>query len=74
MDFSAAQRAAHAEEYAETMMSLHESRLVADAYATQRQAYVDQAGQFLQHCEMHFWWSATRVGKNGSLVEPGKWM
>ncbi|KAL1939097.1 hypothetical protein VTO73DRAFT_10357 [Trametes versicolor] len=70
MDFSAAQRAAHAEEYAETMISLLKDwdKLSPNAQVEQRRAFVQEASEFLQGCEIHFWRSAKRLEKNGSLV------
>lgn len=70
MDFSAAQRAAHAEEYAETMMLLFHAypKLSPEAHSAQRRTYVEEASAFLQGCEVHFWRSGTRVAKNAALV------
>ncbi|KAL1942572.1 hypothetical protein VTO73DRAFT_6174 [Trametes versicolor] len=68
MDFSAAQR--HAQEYAETMISLLKDwdKLSPNAQVEQRRTFVDEASNFLQGCEIHFWRSAKRLEKNGSLV------
>ncbi|KAH9852176.1 hypothetical protein C2E23DRAFT_903981 [Lenzites betulinus] len=72
MDFSAAQRAAYTEEYAATMAALFGgwSRLSPEAQAAQHQAFMHEASDFLQGCEVHFWRSGKRVQQNGALVPP----
>lgn len=74
MDFSAAQRAAHAEEYADTMVSLFRNwdALSPEAQAVQRREFVREASDYLQGCEIHFWRSAKRIQQNGALVPPEK--
>ncbi|OBZ71985.1 hypothetical protein A0H81_08091 [Grifola frondosa] len=74
MDFSAAQRAAHAEEYAETMISLVGGwdLLSADLKAEHRKGLLDEASAYQQGCEIHFGRSATRIKKNGALIPPDR--
>ncbi|KAH7908555.1 hypothetical protein BJ138DRAFT_1128352 [Hygrophoropsis aurantiaca] len=70
MDFSAAQRSAHAEEYADLIISLQPSfnDLSPEAQNIERQHLVKEASEVQIGCDVHFWRSATRLKKNGALV------
>lgn len=72
MDFSAAQRAAHAEEYAELIIFLNESfhKLTRQSQAIERKQYIEEAKEAEVGCDVHFGRSAIRVKKNGALVPP----
>ncbi|KAF8160548.1 hypothetical protein K438DRAFT_1985650 [Mycena galopus ATCC 62051] len=72
MDFSAAQRAAQAEEYAEAIISVTPgfSQLSSEAQAVERQALVREAEAAVLGCDVHFWRSADRIMKTHSLVPP----
>jgi hypothetical protein len=72
MDFSAAQRSAHAEEYADAVTALQPSfrDLLAESQVRERKRYVDEAAEAVLGCGVHFWRSATRIKKNGVLVPP----
>ncbi|KII94260.1 hypothetical protein PLICRDRAFT_171919 [Plicaturopsis crispa FD-325 SS-3] len=72
MDFSVAQRNAHAEEYASVMLSrlpsVHD--LSNEAIAVERRRYIEEARAAEIGCETHFYRSSTRLKKNGLLVPP----
>lgn len=68
MDFSAAQQAAHASEYADIMMATH-SGLAPEAYKAQREHYLTEAKEAQRGCTVHFWRSATRLKRNAALIE-----
>lgn len=72
MDFSAAQRSAHAEEYAELIIYLNKSfhDLTVQSQAIERKQYVEEAKEAKVGCDVHFGRSAMRVKKNGALVPP----
>ncbi|KAH9891606.1 hypothetical protein C8Q73DRAFT_782313 [Cubamyces lactineus] len=72
MDFSAAQRAAFAEEYADAMIQRFKSwdLLGYEAQNAQRRVFVGEASAFVQGCEVHFWRSGKRIQRNGALVPP----
>ncbi|KAJ7431676.1 hypothetical protein FB451DRAFT_1381426 [Mycena latifolia] len=70
MDFSSAQRAAHAEEYADAVISTIPGFSMLDKVAqdAQRKALVEEAQSAEVGCDLHFGRSATRIKKNGALV------
>ncbi|KAK7008269.1 hypothetical protein R3P38DRAFT_2551988, partial [Favolaschia claudopus] len=71
MDFSGAQRAAHAEEYADAVISTMQpafSMLDQAAKDVQRELLVQEAQRTQVGCELHFQRSAVRIKKNGALV------
>ena len=72
MDFSAAQRAAHAEEYADAIIAITPgfSQLSPEAQAAERQHLVREAEAGEVGCDIHFWRSADRIMKTHSLVPP----
>jgi hypothetical protein len=72
MDFSAAQRAAHAEEYADAIIGTMPafSQLDRAAQDLQRKLLVEEAQAAQVGCDLHFARSAVRVKKNGALVPP----
>ncbi len=72
MDFSQAQRAAHAEEFADTMVSRVAGwdMLSEAARTAERQAHLDDASDFQQGCEIHFQRSAMRLKKDKAIVPP----
>lgn len=74
MDFSAAQLAAHAAEYAETMISLipNFKDLTPESQMNERMRYVKDAKAAQQGCEVHFWRSATRIKASHSNVPPAQ--
>jgi hypothetical protein len=72
MDFSAAQRAAHAEEYAEAIIGITVgfTLLSQEAQAAERRQLVREAEEAVLGCDTHFWRSADRIMKTHSLVPP----
>ncbi|KAJ7179791.1 hypothetical protein C8R46DRAFT_887044 [Mycena filopes] len=72
MDFSGAQRGAHAEEYADAIISITPAfnSLSPAAQAAERRALVLEAEEVEVGCEVHFWRSADRIKKTHSLVPP----
>ncbi|KAF8185359.1 hypothetical protein K438DRAFT_1766002 [Mycena galopus ATCC 62051] len=72
MDFSQAQRGAHAEEYADAVISTMSgfSSLSPEAQATERRQLVREAEEAEVGCDMHFWRSGDRIMKTHSLVPP----
>ncbi|KAJ6569381.1 hypothetical protein B0H19DRAFT_1066129 [Mycena capillaripes] len=72
MDFSGAQRAAHAEEYADAIVSITPGfRLLSpEAQAAERRQLVLEAEAAEVGCDVHFWRSADRIIKTHSLVPP----
>lgn len=70
MDYSQAQRLAHAEEFAETMTSRvpHWDTLLPEVQNAQRKHFQQMANQFEQGCEVHFHCSAMRLKKNHGLI------
>jgi hypothetical protein len=70
MDFSASQRAAHAEEYADAKILLNPgfSSLTKASQLIERQAYLEEAQSAELGCSFHFWQSATRLKANGTLI------
>lgn len=70
MDFSQAQRAAHAEEFAATMTSriVGWNRLSAAARAAEHAARLEEASNFQQGCVTHFQRSAMRLKKDKSII------
>ncbi|KAJ6465938.1 hypothetical protein C8R47DRAFT_45502 [Mycena vitilis] len=73
MDFSVAQRVAHAEEYADAVISTMQpgfSQLAPEAQALQRKLLVEEAQTAQIGCDIHFMRSTVRVKKNGALVPP----
>ncbi|KAF6751582.1 hypothetical protein DFP72DRAFT_850700 [Ephemerocybe angulata] len=72
MDFSLAQRNAHAEEYAIAVAKTIPgfSSLSADAQAAQMAALCEEAKSLEVGCDFHFWAQATRVKETAALVDP----
>lgn len=72
MDFSGAQRGAHAEEYADAVISTmpHFSQLSPEAQDAERRALIREAEEAEVGCEVHFWRSADRVRQTHSLIPP----
>ena len=72
MDFSQAQRAAHAEEYARSMISLVAGwdMLSSTAQEAEREARLLEASDFQQGCRTHFQRSIMRVKKDKTVVPP----
>ncbi|KAF8217308.1 hypothetical protein K438DRAFT_2082802 [Mycena galopus ATCC 62051] len=73
MDFSAAQRAAHAEEFADAIIGTMQpafSQLNPAAQDLQRKLLVEEAQAAQVGCDLHFARSAVRLKKNGALVPP----
>ncbi|KAJ7654255.1 hypothetical protein B0H17DRAFT_387032 [Mycena rosella] len=72
MDFSGAQRGAHAEEYADAIISITPgfAGLSKEAQAAERRNLVIEAEEAEVGCEVHFWRSADHVKKTHSLVPP----
>ena len=70
MDFSASQRAAHTEEYADAKILLNPgfSRLTQASQLIERRAYLEEAQSAELGCSFHFWQSATRLKANGTLI------
>ncbi|KAF8169648.1 hypothetical protein BJ912DRAFT_861971, partial [Pholiota molesta] len=73
-DFSAAQRSAHAEEYAEALISMLPgySRLTKASQAIERDSFLQQALEVERGCSFHFWESAERIKSNGALIPQEK--
>ena len=73
MDFSAAQRGAHAQEYAEIAISLMPSfaNLLEQSQKIECDRYVSEAREAELGCNIHFWCSATHLKANGALVPTG---
>ncbi|KAF9547410.1 hypothetical protein CPC08DRAFT_648784, partial [Agrocybe pediades] len=69
-DFSAAQRAAHAEEYADAIISTKPDfqSLTSQSQEIERKAYLQQAQEAESGCDFHFWQSVERLISNGNLV------
>ncbi|KAJ7112759.1 hypothetical protein C8R43DRAFT_903545, partial [Mycena crocata] len=72
MDFSGAQRSAHAQEYAEAIISITPgfTSLSKEAQAAERCQLILEAEQAEVGCEVHFWCSADHIKKTHSLVPP----
>jgi hypothetical protein len=72
MDFSAAQRAAHAEEYADAIIAITPgfSQLSAEAQKAERKHFMREAEEGEVGCDTHFWRSADRIKKTHSVVAP----
>jgi hypothetical protein len=73
MDFSGAQRAAHAEEYADAIISTMQpafSQLAQAAQDVQRKVLVEEAKTAQVGCDLHFSRSAVRLKKNGAIIPP----
>src|ERR1700722_10074123 len=75
MDFSGAQRGAHAQEYAEIMISVAFPSnsfevLSAESQLIERNRYIKEAQEAEVGCDVHFWRSSTRLKKNGALIPP----
>src|SRR5882762_5736733 len=70
MDYSAAQRSARAEEYANTMVSLIPSftMLSTEAQAAERTRYIKEAQDTLKGCATHFNGSVLRIKRNLALI------
>ncbi|KAJ3528046.1 hypothetical protein NMY22_g9558 [Coprinellus aureogranulatus] len=71
MDFSTAQRNAHAEEYAQAVfktLPAHEA-MSSEAKAVQMDALREEAKKAEIGCEFHFWQQATRVKQDSGLVD-----
>jgi hypothetical protein len=74
-DFSTSQSAAHAEEYADLLMHIHQrngAKLTDQAFSVQRVAYLDQAKEAQQGCLFHFKQSARRLQQTSALVSVDK--
>ncbi|KAF4612985.1 hypothetical protein D9613_010733 [Agrocybe pediades] len=69
-DFSAAQRAAHADEYADAIISTKPdfASLTPQSQAIERAAYLKEAESAERGCDFHFWQSAERLTSNASLI------
>lgn len=69
-DFSAAQRAAHAEEYADAVISMTAGycSLTLESQKIEREKYLSEAQDVERGCEFHFWQSAERIKANGALI------
>ncbi|KAF9552183.1 hypothetical protein CPC08DRAFT_728802 [Agrocybe pediades] len=69
-DFSAAQRAAHADEYADAIISTKPDfhSLTLQSQAIERAAYLKEAESAERGCDFHFWQSAERLTSNASLI------
>ncbi|KAJ7130567.1 hypothetical protein C8R44DRAFT_906239 [Mycena epipterygia] len=72
MDFSAAQRGAHAEEYADAIISITPgfSLLSTAAQVAERRQLSVEAETAEVGCGLHFWRSGERIMKTHSLVPP----
>ncbi|KAJ7604753.1 hypothetical protein B0H17DRAFT_66570 [Mycena rosella] len=72
MDFSGAQRGAHAEEYADAIISITPgfAGLSKEAQAAERRNLIIEAEEAEVGCEVHFWRYADHVKKTHSLVPP----
>ncbi|KAK7012998.1 hypothetical protein R3P38DRAFT_3581609 [Favolaschia claudopus] len=72
MDYSGAQRAAEAEEYADAIISTSTgfASLSPAAQAVERAQLVKEATESVVGCEVHFWRSADRIMNTHSLVPP----
>jgi hypothetical protein len=72
MDFSGAQRGAHAEAYADAIISTipHFSQLSQAAQDAERKQLVLEAEKGELGCQVHFWRSADQVRKTHSLIPP----
>ena len=70
MDFSASQRNAHAEEFADAVIAIMPGfqGLTKASQEIERNAYLDEAKEAEVGCEVHFLRSAKRLKKNGSLI------
>ncbi|KAF9555016.1 hypothetical protein CPC08DRAFT_766248 [Agrocybe pediades] len=71
-DFSNAQRAAHAEEYADAVISITPSfhTLTAESQKIEREKYLKDTEKAELGCNFHFSESAERLKKNSSLIPP----
>ncbi|KAJ7261600.1 hypothetical protein C8J57DRAFT_1634681 [Mycena rebaudengoi] len=72
MDFSGAQRGAHAEEYADAIISTMPlfAALSPEAQQAERRQLVLEAQKAVVGCDIHFWRSSTRIKKSQVLVPP----
>ncbi|KAJ7198233.1 hypothetical protein C8J57DRAFT_1262469 [Mycena rebaudengoi] len=72
MDFSSAQQAAHAEEYADAVITTISefSMLSKQGQDSERKRLVEEAQEMQVGCEIHFGRSVTCIKKNGALVPP----
>ena len=72
MDFSQAQRVAHAEEFVTTMTSRVAgwADLSHSAQVAERKAQAEDAGKYQQGCEVHFRRSAMRIRKDDGIIPP----
>ncbi|KAK7051728.1 hypothetical protein R3P38DRAFT_3255060 [Favolaschia claudopus] len=72
MDYSGAQRAAEAEEYADAIISTSTgfASLSPAAQAVERAQLVKEATESVVGCAVHFWRSADRIMNTHSLVPP----
>ncbi|KAF8957620.1 hypothetical protein BDZ97DRAFT_1924498 [Flammula alnicola] len=73
-DFSASQRGAHAEEFADAIIAMDPrfQSLTAASQEIERNEYLKQAQEAERGCEFHFWQSAERIMSNGALVPQAK--
>ncbi|KAF8951007.1 hypothetical protein BDZ97DRAFT_2067954 [Flammula alnicola] len=73
-DFSASQRGAHAEEFADAIIAMDPRfrSLTAASQEIERNEYLKQAQEAERGCEFHFWQSAERIMSNGALVPQAK--
>ncbi|KAF8965742.1 hypothetical protein BDZ97DRAFT_1918031 [Flammula alnicola] len=73
-DFSAAQRSAHAAEYAEAVITTTPGfyNLTKASQENEHAAYLEQALQAERGCSFHFWQSAERITSNSALVPSAK--
>jgi inorganic triphosphatase YgiF len=70
MDFSASQRSAHAEEFADAVIEITPGfqALTKASQEIERNAYLKEAREAEVGCEVHFRRSAKRLKTNGSLI------
>ena len=70
MDFSQAQRAAHAEEFAEAMTARVSgwAELSSGARTAEREAQLEDASKYQQGCHTHYQRSAMRLKKNQAII------
>jgi len=73
MDFSASQRTAHAEEYANAKIRLNPAfnTLTKASQDIERNTYLEEARRAEVGCQFHFWQSATCLKSNGILIPRG---
>ena len=70
MDFSASQRSAHAEEFADVVIAITPGfqALTKASQEIERSAFIHEAREAEVGCEVHFRHSAKQLKTNGSLI------